>query len=238
MKKKSILLTAILSIVSLSAFALVGPKVEIDNSGFDFGFAPQNAKLSHTFWIKSTGDEDLKIVKVIPGCGCTKAPLAKDVINPGDSTTLEIIFSSKKYTGTIIKQPKFLTNTEDNNQVLAFQATIVNAPDSTYPLVISPFNLELAGMRPEIDNARFMIENKSEEDISIIVVEAATDFFTTKMPKKIKAGEKAEGMLQLLAASADKSFAKSVTIELSDAAKTRYTIPVTYSKPAMTISNK
>ncbi len=39
----------------------------IEQSSFDFGYAPQKSKLSHIFWLKSTGSEVLKISKIVPG---------------------------------------------------------------------------------------------------------------------------------------------------------------------------
>ncbi len=44
-----------------------GPKLTISENSFDFGYAPQYAKISHVFWLHSTGSEPLRIVKVVPG---------------------------------------------------------------------------------------------------------------------------------------------------------------------------
>ena len=43
------------------------PNLTIPESIFDFGFAPQKSKLSHRFWLKSTGTDSLIIDKVVPG---------------------------------------------------------------------------------------------------------------------------------------------------------------------------
>lgn len=47
--------------------AIGGPNLTIDNPDFDFGFVPQHAKISHIFWLYSTGDSTLKITKIVPG---------------------------------------------------------------------------------------------------------------------------------------------------------------------------
>jgi len=47
--------------------AQAAPRLLIKESSFDFGFAPQNSKVSHIFWLYSTGDDTLKILKVKPG---------------------------------------------------------------------------------------------------------------------------------------------------------------------------
>jgi len=43
------------------------PRLTMPETSFDFGFVPQNAKISHVFWLHSTGDDSLKIVQVVPG---------------------------------------------------------------------------------------------------------------------------------------------------------------------------
>lgn len=48
---------------SVSAVA----RLEIPEPEFDFGFVPQNSKVSHVFWLHSAGTDTLKIVKVNPG---------------------------------------------------------------------------------------------------------------------------------------------------------------------------
>ncbi|HOP07017.1 MAG TPA: hypothetical protein PLF13_06975 [candidate division Zixibacteria bacterium] len=44
-----------------------GPLLTVPEKSFDFGYVPQNAKISHTFWLHSSGDDTLKIVSVKPG---------------------------------------------------------------------------------------------------------------------------------------------------------------------------
>jgi hypothetical protein len=43
------------------------PQLGIPEPEFDFGFVPQNAKISHVFWLYSTGTDTLKILQVSPG---------------------------------------------------------------------------------------------------------------------------------------------------------------------------
>ena len=44
-----------------------GPQMSVADSVFDFGFAPQNSKITHTFWLHSTGTDTLRITRVVPG---------------------------------------------------------------------------------------------------------------------------------------------------------------------------
>ncbi|MEZ5359189.1 MAG: hypothetical protein R3F48_10215 [Candidatus Zixiibacteriota bacterium] len=51
----------------LTSQAMAVPKLLIEDDTFDFGFVPQDSKVSHVFWLKSVGDDSLKILKVRPG---------------------------------------------------------------------------------------------------------------------------------------------------------------------------
>jgi len=57
----------LIAILVLAGIATSAPRLTIGESAFDFGFVPQNSKISHDFWLLSTGDDELKIVKVVPG---------------------------------------------------------------------------------------------------------------------------------------------------------------------------
>ena len=57
---------AILVLLTVSQ-AMATPKMYLPEEKFDFGFSPQDSKISHVFWIKSVGDDSLKILNVKPG---------------------------------------------------------------------------------------------------------------------------------------------------------------------------
>jgi len=56
-----------LCLILLASAAFGGPNLTINEPDFDFGFVPQHAKISHVFWLYSTGDSTLKITKIVPG---------------------------------------------------------------------------------------------------------------------------------------------------------------------------
>lgn len=219
------LLIAVLLMPAVSVFA--GPEMTISESTFNFGYCPQLAEVSHKFTLISTGDEALHIMKVIPGCSCTKMPLEKERIEIGDSTRVEIIFSTKNYRNRVTKTPAIQTNQGPPDQKLQILATIVANPDSTTPLVIQPFILDLSQKTERvIDRMEFGIRNVSDEDVRIEFISGAEDYFSIELPKSIKPGEMAKGRIQLLKTALDKPFSKSFTIQCNDDNGTRYTIPV------------
>ena len=42
-------------------------QMDLPVTDFDFGYTPQNSKISHIFWIKNIGEDSLEIINVKPG---------------------------------------------------------------------------------------------------------------------------------------------------------------------------
>ena len=54
------------AVSQVAPVAVIGPQLTIVEPQFDFGFAPQGSKLTHSFWLKSTGDDTLRIIQIYP----------------------------------------------------------------------------------------------------------------------------------------------------------------------------
>ncbi len=224
--KKSILLATVL-ILAFGRASWAVPRLTLPETVFNFGFCPQNSDVSHKFWLVSTGDQPLKILNVIPGCSCTKAPLDKDVVGVGDSTQLDIIFSTKSSLNRVSKSPTIQTNEGPPDKHLQIIATIVAQPDSTFPLVIQPYKLDVSQKTDKtIDKIEFSILNVSDEDLTIEFISGSDSYFQVELPPMVKQGETAKGRLILHQAALAKTFQKSFTIQAGDDAGSRFTIPV------------
>lgn len=51
-------------------------------------------QLKTSFILKNIGDGDLFIKEVRPGCGCTSAPITKDLLKPGDTTVVNVTLNT------------------------------------------------------------------------------------------------------------------------------------------------
>lgn len=67
MKRLTPLALPAILLLMLYSQLLAQPKMSLPESVFEFGYVPQNCKISHVFWIHSTGTDTLKILKVSPG---------------------------------------------------------------------------------------------------------------------------------------------------------------------------
>ena len=210
------------------------PRMQMNEDKFNFGYAPQNSRISHTFWIKSTGDDTLLITKVIPGCGCTQAPLEKDVLAPGDSTRLQILFKTGHYTNHVAKSPRIETNADQIPKSIRIESYVVSRPDSTFPLVISPYKLDISQFGEKTrDEMTFKVTNVSDKPLELSVIDKSVDKFDVKLPKSVGPGATVEGKLKLSDDAVLSEFENSLTIEVNDEQHSRFTVPVKRAMPTV-----
>lgn len=153
--------------------------------------------------------------------------MAKKELAVGDSTQLEIIFSSGTNVGKTSKRPTITTNEGPPSRNVTISCDVVRAPDSTYPIVITPYRLYVSKADTiDIDEAKFEIKNVSDQELKIGIASQPDGYFQLTLPKAIKAGETAQCSLKVNPQYLAEAFEKSVTLELTDASKTRFTIPV------------
>jgi hypothetical protein len=214
-------------VACLSVNALAGPRVEIPQGTFNFGIAPQHRELTHSFWIKSVGDDTLRITKVVPGCACTSVPLTDSVIAPGDSAALQIVFKTGRYRGRITKKPHIITNASDEKIELNVEVEVVLEGDDVGPLAIRPERLDVSQFGPKLRRrSRFQLENRTDQDLNITVVDSIHNSFDIKLPRKITVGETAEGLITVHEDKYETAFQESATIRVDDPNGFVYSLPV------------
>lgn len=82
------------------------PVVKVERNEYDFGSMREGDKQKVSFAVRNEGRTPLIIRKIETVCGCTVATLEKRVINPGQSTVLEVSFRAWGKSG---KQRKTIT---------------------------------------------------------------------------------------------------------------------------------
>jgi hypothetical protein len=217
----------IAGLLTLASFASAGPLLTLSEERFDFGYVPQNSKVSHLFWLHNTGDLDLKIVKVTPGCGCTQAPLDKEIVPPGDSARLEIIFSTRLYFNNVSKSPTIECEGISGLCSVTISTYVIPRPDSARPLILEPFKLDISQYGEEVrDRATFTVTNTSDKELKLTAVDAGKDFGVLTLPESIGPKQTVEAELVLKPEMLGSELTRSVTFQVNDEKKTRYTVPV------------
>lgn len=211
-----------------------GAKLFAGETAFDFGFIPAGGVVSHSYTLHSRGTDSLRILKVQPACGCTKAPIKKESVAVGDSTDVELVFTSNKgASGSVSKSATVSCNDADRATFqLTFKGVNYSNPDSLTPLTISTAELAF-DEKSRAKEAKLIVKNVSENIVKMHLVSTSAGYFRVEVPtSEIKPGGEKEINVRINTGIDEGQFKKSFTFAVDDQAGTRYTIPVSYNKSA------
>lgn len=104
---------------------------------------------------------------------------------------------------------------------------MVERPDSTYPVVIKPYKLDLTQFGEKVrDEVSFRITNVSDQPLKPSMVVWADEYFEVELPESIDPGDFGKARLKLKESAHGSEFEKSFTISFNDATESRFTVPV------------
>lgn len=89
-----------------------------DGVAHDFGSVPRGAQLFHRFTITNIYAVRMEITQVKSGCGCVTADPAKRVLEPRESTTIDVSMDARRFNGpkTVVVRvtvgPEFISSAE------------------------------------------------------------------------------------------------------------------------------
>ena len=86
------------------------PGVSFTSKEADFGTIRRGEKAECRFTLTNSGERPLFIRKVKVTCGCTVATPGKEVLNPGESTDIRVVFDSTGKSGRQSKTVTVITN--------------------------------------------------------------------------------------------------------------------------------
>jgi len=98
-----------------------------DPYSWDFGEAKEGEVLQHNFILTNDTQNTLNIKGVNTSCGCTVPKIEKNILSPGESTSLEVQFNTKGYSGAAEKYIYVNTDRPDNPMLkFTIKANIIN----------------------------------------------------------------------------------------------------------------
>jgi len=107
--------------------------ISIEPLTLDFGQMQQREERSGSVTVTNNGAGLLELSDVQADCGCTIPSLKVDRLAPGESTTIEIQFNSKKFHGNVVKVVRVYSN--DPNRP---ESEIIITADVTAALIVDP----------------------------------------------------------------------------------------------------
>jgi hypothetical protein len=217
-----------LTILALVGTASAKEALVVSGDNFDFGYVPYHTLIKHRAVLVNQCDTVIKIIKVIPGCGCTQIPMTKDQLAPGESLAVEMILDTGKIRlGFFQKAPVFLTDNRETPRVTVNLSGINLKPDDPPPpIILSPRTLEFRSSQPDYVGA-IEITNKGQKNATARLV-TGSEYVTIELPiVQIAPGRKQSMTVKLKpgAVKIDK-LDESITIVFNDNRQSRFTIPI------------
>lgn len=118
MRKAYLAIVALVIAVAPASAEAWAEKMFKDGLTHDFGVVPRGAQLVHRFTITNIYAVRMEITNVKSGCGCVSATMTKRVLEPRESTTLEVRMDGKRFVGpktvgvSITVGPEFISTAE------------------------------------------------------------------------------------------------------------------------------
>lgn len=173
--------------VSATAQQKAGKIEVVGGTTYDWGnVAPGDLKA--TIEVKNTGEGVLNVKEVRPGCGCTAAPIDKNVLNPGEVGKISVTLRASTSTGSLQKSITVTSDDPQNPVTIIYLKANVKRPFRVDPDWISVLNGKVGVESAVTVN----IQNTGEEELMVLPPEAnvtANIRFDLTTPKNLKPGE-------------------------------------------------
>lgn len=135
--------------------------------------------------IVNAGNEELRISKVKPACGCTATLLDKDVLQPGDTATIDVSLNITGRHGSVTKTVSISSNDPNHPTTILYLKAVVNDPITVSPQYFAFGQIEVG----KEAKAEVSVKNNSKQDITLSNFKT-TGGITLDVPEKVvvKAG--------------------------------------------------
>jgi len=122
-----------ISLPGLSFAYAEGPVLVAEPDSLNLGNMQQYETKTEFITLRNIGSSDLELKRVTTSCGCTTAELSVNVLAPGDSTQLQVLFETKKYLGPQTKYVRIHSNDPEHPVYNVPVIVFIQPPISTEP---------------------------------------------------------------------------------------------------------
>jgi hypothetical protein len=109
------------------------PRIVFDRTAHDFGAVKQKSDATTRFTVKNAGTAPLEIASLKGDCGCANATVSKSTLAPGESATVDVVFSTHTFFG-----PQKKTIHVRSNDPEARETELVLSLDVSGGIVLQP----------------------------------------------------------------------------------------------------
>jgi hypothetical protein len=213
-----------------------GPRLLVVQPKFDYGFVPDSSKVAHTYWLNNIGTDSLKVFKVDVTCGCTKVSVDRGVVAVNDSMPLEVVFDNLNRLKKQTREAGVLSNDPANSKYkVSFSCYTYVSGEPTGPVTITKNKRLRLTTLDQGKDIIVSIKNVSKEPLEAKLINYPSELVSVVLPQGVLVpGAKGDIFVRLNSELKNKNQLKSFTFEMSDAAKSRYTVPIRMSETIST----
>ena len=182
----------VMFISALSLFAQ--PVLQFENTTIDFGnIKEEGGKASGKFEFTNTGDQDLLLTSVKPGCGCTAADYTKSAIAPGQKGFITATYDPYNRPGSFYKnikvttnEPKFQEGANGTPYMIYIKGNVEKRPPTKYEA--AGYKNGTGEVRIKDNNIKFDLLNTESQSATIQVMnfsEVVSTFEPLNLPAYI-----------------------------------------------------
>ncbi|MFT4033727.1 MAG: DUF1573 domain-containing protein, partial [Siphonobacter sp.] len=103
------------------------PVIKFDQVEADLGKITEGDQVTHRFTFKNTGNVPLKIQYASASCGCTIPTYPKELVAPGDTSSILVKFNSTNKVGNNTKTVTITANTKPETTTVSFKVEVLEA---------------------------------------------------------------------------------------------------------------
>lgn len=209
------------------------PEIKVTPEFFDFGKIVEGTTVHKEFEIANIGNDTLKIERVRASCGCTAAKPDKNLLLPGESTTVEVSFNSTRRFGQQRKHVYIFSNDPKNSEFrFSFGAVVVAEKKDEAELHDAPqlkidrYSYDFGKVKEGAKlNFTFALKNFGKELLEIRDVKTSCGCTVANLSsKKLRPGEEGRMSVELDTSDRSGKIAKTVTLYSNDPKNPEQTI--------------
>lgn len=204
------------------ALAVDAPKLEFDQTTFDFGHAVEADEIDGKFTFRNAGSAELKIGTLETSCGCTDAKVKPDTLQPGEAGQITFKLDLTNARGPTRKTITVPSNDPDEpSRTLAISGEVK-------PLFDLSASLVMFGEIPPGEIARHTIEVRRLDGKKLSISQAEATLESLKISVQSDTNKPTEARLIIEAKGTGKpeQFSDILTVGLTGSTKPAFHIPI------------
>ncbi len=135
---------------------------------FDFGWCPDDAKVSCTFVLKNTGGDMIPLQSLQPSCGCTAATFSPENLASHDETKIGLTFNTRGYAMSPFHKTAVLKTGSGKEELTVAMLGFVKNPKAN----VLPTGTGVASFEPKSKSSQTItLQNKTDKDLTLSLVQ-------------------------------------------------------------------